>query len=590
MALPQYFLQELKSRSDLSDIAASYVNLKRQGKNLVGLCPFHNEKTGSFNIYPENGSFYCFGCGAGGDVITFIMKIENLDYIEAVRFLAQRTGLQMPEDGVDDSMSKLRTRILEINRETARFFYSSLKSQEGKIALDYLLKRGLTPQTIKKFGLGYSPSGGFELTNHLRAKGFTAEEIIQANVAGRSRNGNPYDRFRSRVMFPIIDLRGNVVAFGGRALLPEEKAKYINTSDTPVYHKSNMLFAMNFAKNSNSRQLILAEGYMDVISLHQAGFENTVASLGTAFTDEQARLMARHADEVVICYDSDDAGQRAAQKAIGILRKTGLFVKVLAVPGNKDPDEYIQSYGKDGHARFKALLEGAGNDIEYKLYKIKEKYDIETNEGKTKYLRECLPVLAGIDDLIEREVYAGNLSKETEVDKKAILEMATKERSKLNQKRYRDNIKSQNEVVAAKSAVNTEKRKNTSLTNAEEGLIAYLIGNSEEIIGVSQKLPPEKFVTSFCRRIYTMMIEKAEHGEVSLTALSEQLSAEETSELARILAVHNEPPITSKEASGFITQLEHSVIVNDDEIKNSSADEYREIFEKIRNQKNRGTK
>ncbi|MBR4889149.1 MAG: DNA primase, partial [Clostridia bacterium] len=314
MPLPDSFLQELKARSDITDVISGYVTLKRRGRNHVGLCPFHNEKSPSFNIYPENGSFYCFGCGVGGDVITFIRRIENLDYMEAVRFLAQRAGLTVPENSVDDSMAQLRRRVLEVNRETARFFHTTLMSPEGKPGLDYFTRRGLSPATIRHFGLGYAPESRFALVNHLRSKGFTKDEMVQANVAFLSRNGNPVDRFTARAMFPIIDLRGNVVAFGGR-ILTNEKPKYINTSDTPVYHKSSGLFAMNFAKNENSDTLILAEGYMDVIALHQAGFRTAIASLGTALTGEQARIIARYAKEAVICYDSDEAGQKAASRA-----------------------------------------------------------------------------------------------------------------------------------------------------------------------------------------------------------------------------------------------------------------------------------
>ncbi|MEG1427818.1 MAG: DNA primase, partial [Oscillospiraceae bacterium] len=402
MPLPDYFLNELKSRVDIADIVSSYVNLKRRGKNLVGLCPFHNEKTPSFNLYPDNGSFYCFGCGTGGDVITFIRKIENLDYIEAVKLLAGKAGLQMPEDNIDDSMSKLRTRVLEINRETAKFFHTALYSPEGKPGLDYFVNRGMTPQLIKHFGLGYSPGSRYALVNHLSQLGYTKDELVQANVAFLSKNGNLVDRFFARVMFPIIDLRGNVVAFGGR-ILTDDKPKYINTSDTPVYHKSSGLFAMNFAKKSGE-QLILAEGYMDVISLHGAGFTGAVASLGTSLTPEQARIISRYAKEIVICYDSDAAGQKAAQRAIPILRNAGLLVRILTVPGNKDPDEFIRSGGRDGPTKFKMLLNACGNDVEYRLEKLKQTYDITTPDGKVQYLTSAAALLSTLENAIERDV------------------------------------------------------------------------------------------------------------------------------------------------------------------------------------------
>ena len=309
MAFPESFLQELKLRNDITELVSSYITLKRRGRNMVGLCPFHGEKTPSFNIYTENGSFYCFGCGVGGDVITFVMKMENLDYVDAVKFLAQRAGMDMPEDSYDDSMSKLRTRVYEANREAARYYYKILYSPDGKNGLDYFHGRMLTDRTIRHFGLGFADDDWSSLSDYLIGKGFSKNELVAANLAVKQRNGNGiYDRFRNRVMFPIIDLRGNVIAFGGR-IMTDEKPKYLNTSDTPVFKKSENLFSLNNAKNSGSRTLILCEGYMDVIAVNQAGFQNAVATLGTALTREQAMLMKRYADEVVICYDSDEAGQ-----------------------------------------------------------------------------------------------------------------------------------------------------------------------------------------------------------------------------------------------------------------------------------------
>ncbi len=370
MALPELFLQDLKLRNSIEDIASSYVQFKRRGRNMVGLCPFHNEKTPSFHLYPESGSFYCFGCGVGGDVITFIRRIENLDYIEAVKFLADRAGLPMPETGVDDTISKLRVRILEINRETARFYHSVLRNSEGKKGLDYFLQRHLLPATITHFGLGFAPATRFALVDHLKNKGYTVEEMIQSNVAVKTRSGRVADRFFNRVMFPIIDLRGNVIAFGGRTMT-DQKPKYLNTSDTLVFKKSYGLFAMNFAKNSGEQQLILAEGYMDVIALHQAGFVNAIAGLGTALTTEQVHLISRYAKEVILAYDADQAGQKATSRAIEMLRSVGLQVKILSITGGKDPDEYIRSFGEQGAVRFKQLIEKSGNDVEYRLQKIK---------------------------------------------------------------------------------------------------------------------------------------------------------------------------------------------------------------------------
>ena len=388
MPLPDSFLQELKARSDLSEIASNYVVLKRSGKNLVGLCPFHSEKTPSFNIYPDNGSFYCFGCGVGGDVITFVRRIENLDYMEAIRFLAQRAGLTVPENQADDGMAKLRARILALNRETARYYYEVLCSEKGTSGRNYFAKRQLKPETIRHFGLGFSPLGRYSLVDYLERKGFTQQEMVLANVAFKSRSGRAYDRFYGRVMFPIIDLRGNVVAFGGRTL-GDDKPKYLNTSETPVFSKGDMLFALNFAKNSRQEQLILCEGYMDVISMHQAGFTNAVATLGTALTPSQARLMSHYAKEIIVSYDADEAGQKAASRAIPILRSAGLLVRVLTISGGKDPDEYIKA---NGPARFQQMLDSCGNDVEYRLQKAKVGCNLKTAEGRVTYLRGAVKI------------------------------------------------------------------------------------------------------------------------------------------------------------------------------------------------------
>ncbi len=554
MAFPPEFLRELEDRSRIEEIAGRYVNLKRRGKNLTGLCPFHSEKTPSFNIYPGNNSYYCFGCGKGGGVINFVMDAERLDFVEAVKWLAQRAGMALPEQSWDDSLSKLRMRILEVNREAGRFFYQTLASPEGRAGLDYFRGRGLDPGTIKKFGLGYAPESGFGLTNHLRAKGYTVEEMTQADVARLSQRGNPYDRYRGRVMFPIFDLRGNVVAFGGR-VLTDEKPKYINTSDTPVYHKSSGLFAMNLAKNSDSRQLVLAEGYMDVIALHRAGFSNAIASLGTSLTEEQARIMKRYADEAVICYDSDEAGQKATQRAIPILKNAGLRVKVVTVPGGKDPDEFMRNYGKDGPLRFKQLLEGGGTDVEYRLQKLRDQYGLETEAGRARYLSEAVEqVLGKLRDPMEQDVYAGKLAEETGVGKDRILAAAGGPARREAKKEEKKLIRAQMEVAAleAGAALNPEKKEHMRAALAEEGLIAYLFLHQDKAEALQKLLPPEKFVTAFNRRVYAALLGKTIHGAATLTGLGEELSQAEMGELSRMLAQHRDPPVSGADAKEFV--------------------------------------
>lgn len=587
MPLPESFLQELKARTDITDLVSSYVNLRRSGRNLVGLCPFHHEKTPSFNVYPDNGSFYCFGCGTGGDVITFVRKIENLDYIESVRFLAQRAGLQVPEEQVDDSMSRLRTRILEINRESARFFHRVLLSEIGKPGLDYLIRRGLSMATIRHFGLGFSPPGRFALSDHLKKMGYTDQELIQANVAFQSRSGRIMDRFHSRVMFPIIDLRGNVVAFGGR-ILTDEKPKYINTSDTPVYHKSSGLFAMNFAKNNGGQQLILAEGYMDVISLHQAGFTNAMASLGTSLTVEQARLMARYAKEVVVCYDSDSAGQKAASRAIPMLRDAGLLVKVLTIPGNKDPDEYIRSHGDEGKAYFKRLLDECGNDVEYRLARLKDSCNVETAEGRVAYLTEAAKLLATLDSQIEQEVYAGKLAEEMSVDKSAILlQMKKQSRQRTRQERQRQFRETQQKVSAIGDQVNPEKSRHLRSANAEEALIAYLFAHPDAAAWVSGQISPEKFSTAFTRRVYDAILGKITNNQpMSLTDLTEVLTSEEISAVARILARYHSVSMGQEDAQEYIQVIKQEAgRMSEDQLRNASQQDLMQQLQALRKTK-----
>lgn len=586
MALPRIFLEELKRRNDIVDVVSSHVQLKRRGKNLLGLCPFHSEKSPSFTVYPENDSFYCFGCNAGGDVITFVSRAENLDYMEAVRWLAQRSGLQMPEEQADDSASKLRLRILEINREAGRFFFKALSTPEGKPGLSYLRGRGLDGEVIRRFGLGYAPDSGYALVNHLKTLGYTPEEMIAADVARRSKNGNPYDRYRSRVMFPIFDLRGNVVAFGGR-ILTDEKPKYINTSDTLVYHKSNALFAMNLAKDSGKRQMILAEGYMDVIALHRAGFTNAIASLGTALTEEQARIIRKYAEEAVVCYDSDEAGQRAAQRAIPILKKAGLYVRVLTVPGNKDPDEFMRSYGADGPLRFKALLEQSGTDVEYRFLKIRQKYDMELPEGRVRYLQEAVEIVAALTNPIERDVYAGRLSQETDVQKEAILSTAQKLNRKIQYQQKEQAKKEQREIVSAQTVVNTEKKKNLKAALAEEGIIAYLFKNPNRAQALEAQLPPEKFVTPWGSRVYGMLLGKTRSGEVSLSDFAEELTKDEMSELTHVLVSRTEVPPSAQDVEEYIGILcRESGFDSPDRIRAATGQDLQTYLNHLRDHKN----
>ena len=550
MPIPEEFIQELKHRSDIVDVVSSYVSLKKSGRNLMGLCPFHNEKSPSFSVSAENGYFHCFGCGAGGDVITFIKRIENLDYIDAVKFLAQRAGMAVPEGKSTDGLTKLRTRIYEANREAAKFYNKFLYTRQGKDGLDYLKSRHLSDKTIIHFGLGYSPKSRFELVNHLKKKGFTDSELIQANLANKSDKGYLFDRFSDRVMFPILDLKGNVIAFGGR-IMSDIKPKYLNTSDTPAFNKSRNLFALQFAKNKAKGQLILVEGYMDVIALHQAGFENAVATLGTSLTNEQATIIKRYCEEIVICYDSDEAGQKATSRAISILRPTGLRIKILKVPSGKDPDEFISSYGEQGPARFRMLLEKSGNDADYRLQSIRSKYDLDITEQRVEFLTEAAQLISTFDNRIRV------------------------------QREIRDTLAAKNDRI------NIEKAANLRAANAEEALIAIIMYDPGTAMKIFRKLPPEKFVTSFNRKVYEILKQRAENGyDFTLTDISGEFSNDEISSITRIIASHPRE-INPDEASDVCIRVleDEAQKMTPEQIANADAQTLREQIQKLKEKK-----
>ncbi len=521
MAIPHEVIEEIKYKNDIETTISQYVNLKRRGKNLVGLCPFHSEKTPSFTIYPENGSFYCFGCGVGGDVITFTGLIENLDYIESVKLLAEKSGITLPQDGYDDSMQKLRNRIYDINRESAKFFHNHLMSEDGKWALQYLTGRGLTLKTIKQFGLGAAPDSWDALIKYLKGKGFTINEMITANVIGKSQKGTYYDRFRKRVMFPIINIRGNVVGFSGRAMPGDDKAggKYVNTSDTPVYKKSENLFGINYAKNNCSEQIILVEGNMDVISLHQAGFNNAVAPLGTAFTSEQVNLIARYTKEIVLMLDSDAAGQKAIARASQLLEKTGLNIRVVVIPDGKDPDEFIKKNGPD---RFRALLTGAVSDIEYKLLMAADGLLLDTDDGRLKYLNKAAQILSTSNDSMTRDIYIGRLCEKYSVSRTALTEKVNEYR---RQNKTRAEKKEIDDIIRpkyTKDDINPERRLSVKGVAAEEMVLSVLLQHPDFIKGTREALPPDKMITDLNRRAYSCLLEAYENGNVADISLFAQ--------------------------------------------------------------------
>ncbi|MEF9852717.1 MAG: DNA primase [Hydrogenoanaerobacterium sp.] len=582
--LSEQFISELKLNSDIETVLSSYVSLKHAGRNVVGLCPFHNEKTPSFTVYPATQSFYCFGCGAGGDVISFIKRIENLEYIDAIKLLAEKAGMAMPEDGFDDGAAKLKTRILEINRQTARFYNSCLMSPQGKKALDYLLERGLSPQTIRHFGLGYSPEGWDSLTKHLKALGFSQEEMQAACVAAKGRNGGCYDQFRGRVMFPIIDIRGNVIAFGGR-IMGGDGPKYLNSPDTPVFKKSRNLFALNIAKATKEQRLILAEGYMDVIALHQAGFSNAVATLGTSLTNEQARLMSQYAKQIIIAYDSDGAGQTATKRAINIFDEIGMQVKVLSMQGAKDPDEYIKKYGRD---RFKMLLDGSSSALDYELQKIRARYDITATEGRLSYLKEFAEFIAGLNNPIERDVYIAKVAAELEVSRDAITEQVKhtiKRKARVKEKKDAKELK----AFAASPAdkINPERGRNLRAALAEERLIAILFKNPDYCRYIREKLPPEAFVTTFNRRVYELICARITlNKNLDMGIFGELFTDDEIGRISGFIAAANEQNYTREEADDYIKAiLECETQKTNSDIGKMENTDWQEYIKKISDKK-----
>lgn len=575
MPLPDGFLQELKLKTDINDVVSTYVTLKKRGNTYVGLCPFHNEKTPSFTVYPATQSFYCFGCGAGGDAVTFIKKIENLDYIDAVKLLAQRAGMQMPDDtAYDNGVSKTRRRILEINRESAKFFHNYMLSQDGRAGLDYFLSRGLSIKTINHFGLGYAPDRWDSLLKYLKSKGFKESEMLQAGVIKRGNRGC-YDIFRNRVMTPIIDVRGNVIAFGGR-VLDDSKPKYINTSDTLAYKKTYELFGLNFAKDSSSDTLILCEGYMDVIAMHQAGFTNAVAGCGTALTSEQVRLISRYAKEVILAYDADGAGQKAVEKAINLFNQTDLKVKIPSLVGGKDPDEIIKTYGRD---KFKGMLEGASNEIEFNFLKLREQYNLNTTQGKIDFLNDAVKILVNVSP-IEKDLYTSRLADELGVEKNSI---------NIQLDSYSKRIKSRQKKQQFKKIVEDNIRQSRK-ENFETSLSTKQIKAQERILGLLLKYPDclklcdentaDLMSDGFYKTVFRLITQRLQNQEsIDLSDFNELLSDDELGRLSGIIARFEYSNNSKSEFADCINALnEESRKANTADVSALSDDDFRNLF------------
>ena len=535
-------IEDIRARCDIETIIQSYVTLRKTGTNEKGLCPFHSERTPSFTVYPATQSFYCFGCGAGGDVITFIMKIENLDYRGAVEFLAEKAGIALPAwDGselVKEGVS--RKRILEMNLEAARFYRSMLFDEKiGAPGREYFFeKRGLSPATIRHFGLGYAPPYGSMTLQYMKSRGFTEEELREGYFCGKNERGY-YDYFRGRVMYPIIDVSGNVIAFGGR-VLGDEKPKYLNTSDTPAFKKSRNLFALNYAKNHCENGFILCEGYMDVIALHAAGFENAVAGLGTAFGDEQARILKKYSDSVTLCYDSDEAGQKATARTIPILEKAGLTVRMLRLPEGKDPDEFIKKNGADA---FRAVIEGSRSKFDYILESVRGKYTLDDTEEKLRAIGEVCRYIAGVYSQVERDLYIARAAQAFSVDPKSVrgdVEAQRRRNNRANDKKRREELI---RVTAGLSdRVNPDYAKQPRAARMEEEVLGMLLLHPEYMTLAEREslLNEEMFPTALGKRIYTWMKARLPEKPVSISYMGEDFTPEEIGRAAKMLAGRSE--------------------------------------------------
>ena len=534
MAFPPSFLDELSARNPIEDVVGQYVNLKRSGSNLFGLCPFHGEKTASFSVAPDKGIYYCFGCHKGGNAVNFMMEIEGLSYPDAVRALAKRAGMEVPEDEQYQSRYRQQERLWALHKEAARFFHGRLMAPEGAEALKYALGRGMPKSTIINFGIGYAPDSWTSLVDALRKKGYTDEELKESGLVTVSqKNGRIFDRFRDRLMFPIIDVRGNVIGFGGRIMKNDPNAaKYLNSPETLIFNKRKNLFGLNIAKKSKLGYLILVEGYMDAIALHQYGFDCAVASLGTSLTEEHAVLLSRYTENVVLIYDGDNAGQRAAQRAIPMLEKAGLSIKVLTLKDAKDPDEYLKKFGAD---RFKLLLEESSNRVEYQLNAIRKKYDLRIDEQKVKFIGEAAEFVSTLSNAVQREVYGTRVAEAAGISYDALkIEVNKAFKRRMARERKKEERRSLSPAANLQPKSRTIRYDNMKSAMAEESIIALAL-KAPALLDQTGDLKGDVFSSALLGRVFDQLVQRHREGhEVSLAVLSD-FTAEEMSHVAGIL-------------------------------------------------------
>lgn len=584
--IPQEYIQEVVRRNDIEEVIGQYVQLRRRGRTLSGLCPFHNEKTPSFVVYPDTQSFYCFGCGAAGDVINFVRKYNNLGYVESVKQLASRAGMPLPEE--EDREARARQRLLEINRCAARYFYEQLnaKTPEAAQARRYWKeKRGLSDAAIRRFGLGYAPEDFGGLLHYLKRRGFTEGELEHSGLIKRSAKGNLYDIFRHRVMVPIIDVRGSIIAFGGR-VLDDSKPKYINSPETMVYHKSRTLFALNIAKKSPGKRYILCEGYMDVISMHEAGFDTAVCACGTALTAEQVKLLSEYAEEVILSYDSDEAGQKATERSLALFANSPVKVSVLSYQGAKDPDEFIKKYGRE---RFEMLLNGTANPTEFQLKKSKAKYDLRSDDGRLNYIREAIDILTGYSVTpTARDVYAGRLTEETGVSKQAILSQM---QGALRAADRRSHRKEQKEMaqkgIAADIRVPYTQGGDAVLGAASAGrqLVAALLQDPDQVPYVRQRLKMDTILLPEMQQALEAIFRCVDQKlPVNLTTLQQMLDEKALQQVAHVQAQNHDQKLARRDIDMYLERLQNAKPISE-RVAGTSDDQFLNFFANVKKEK-----
>ena len=538
MPFPPSFLDELAARNPIEEVVGQYVNLKRSGSNLFGLCPFHGEKTPSFSVSPDKGIYYCFGCHKGGSVINFEMEIEGLSYPDAVRALAKRAGMTVPEDEQYQSRYRRQERLWALNKEAARFFHASLFQPEGAAGLDYAGKRGMPKSTLTKFGIGFAPDSWDALCKAMEAKGYTQEELRASGLVSVSqKNGHIYDRFRNRLMFPIIDVRGNVIGFGGR-VMDNSTPKYLNSPETEIFNKRKNLFALNLAKKTRLGYLILVEGYMDAVALHQYGFDCAVASLGTSLTEEHASLLARYTQQVILIYDGDEAGQNATQRAIPMLEKAGLQVKVLKMRDAKDPDEFLRKFGAD---RFRILLEESSNRVEYQLKAIQKKYDLNIDEERVNFITEAADFVSTLVSAVQREVYGNRAAEAAKISPEAMkIEVQKAYKRRLSREKW----KQEKIDLAPARNLQAQSRQirydNVKSAAAEERVVAAVM-KEPALLSEIPELTPEEFSAPILAKVFSQQLQRHREGQdATLTGLTD-FTSEEMAHIAGILQRYDGP-------------------------------------------------